>query len=205
MGKRRTPVKPTEKPTAFREGQPFCPVHEFGLYKAIRASPELPAGAKVTWEALVEKTYKPNSHLHRSYDALARDIGLKRDQAKRYVRMLIHARMLRVTSRFKGGHQESNHIEFLWRDPGTIAFGRMGSGREDGDGCESAPRGCKDAPPRRCIFALPPVRLCTPGGARLPSLPSAEMPHHSPYLLSPSRKPYERSLFSATASGGETS
>jgi hypothetical protein len=129
MRKRRTP----EKVIAFSEGQTFCPVHNFKLYKAIRASTELPPGAKITWEALVEKTWQQRVSLEYSYDALARDIGLKRDQARRYVRVLIQARMLRVTARFKDGHQKSNHIEFLWRDLEVIEQGRMGlSSRERG-------------------------------------------------------------------------
>lgn len=124
MAKRRTSASSTKKPTAFREGQPFCPVHDFALYKAIRASPQLPPGAKVAWEALVEKTWKPNVCLDCSYDALARAIGLKRDQARRYVRKLILARLLKVTPRFRDGHQKSNHIEFIWRDPKIIEQGR---------------------------------------------------------------------------------
>jgi hypothetical protein len=124
MGKRRPP----DKRTAYREGQVFCPVHEFNLYKVIRASTELPPGAKVTWEALVERTFRPHVYVDCAYETLGLDIGLKRDQTKKYVRMLIRARMLRVTPRFKDGHQKSNHIEFIWRDPEIIQQGRMGFG-----------------------------------------------------------------------------
>jgi hypothetical protein len=125
MAKQGTSAKSAKKPPAFREGQPFCPVHNFALYKAIRASPQLPPGAKIAWEALVEKTYKPHAHLDRSYDSLARDIGLKRDQAKRYVRTLVLARMLRVTPRFRHGHQKSNQFEFIWCDPKIIEEGGL--------------------------------------------------------------------------------
>src|ERR1035438_426782 len=56
------------------EGQPFSPWHNFPLYKVIRASPELPPGAKVTWEALVERIWEGQTTLYCSYDALAADI-----------------------------------------------------------------------------------------------------------------------------------
>jgi hypothetical protein len=124
MRKRRT----SEKTTAFREGQLYCPVHNFALYRAIRASPELPPGVKVVWEALVEKTFRGHVYVDCSYDALADAVGLSRDQARRDVGILIHVLMLRRTPRFKDGHQKSNHFEFLWRDPKIIEQGRMGLG-----------------------------------------------------------------------------
>lgn len=113
--------------TEFREGQPFCPVHRFDVYKAIRASPELPPGAKVAWEALVERTWKPQTYVECSYDQIAIDIGLRRDQAKRHVAKLVRARLLRIHPRYKDKHQQSNRMEFLWRHLEMIQTGQMGT------------------------------------------------------------------------------
>jgi hypothetical protein len=55
------------------DGDLYCPVHRFDLYKAIRACPVLTLGAKVTWECLVERTWKTKTGLIYSYNQIGKD------------------------------------------------------------------------------------------------------------------------------------
>lgn len=102
---------------SYREGEVFCPRHNFKLYKAIRASPTLSMGAKVAWEALVDRLWAQEKHVDIPYRKIALDIGASEGRAKRFVRQLSKERLVRISARHdeRDGHQSSNRITFLWR------------------------------------------------------------------------------------------
>jgi len=123
-----------------RRGDAYSPRHMFDLYADVRASVALPPGAKLAWQSLGEKIYPNQKYVEYSYDKIARDIGLKRDQAKRYIKVLRMAGMLRMKTRFKERHQAANRFEFLWVPPKDIRTGTMGlTGRRQGGRRERKP------------------------------------------------------------------
>ena len=134
MAKKRTKPKVVEPATVEVATEPdgpyFSPRHRFGdVYRAIRASVALSPGAKVVWEALVERLYGAETSVERSYDKLGRDVGLSRDQAKRYARELERAGLLEIRARFRDNRQISNEYSFLWRDLVEIRTGDLGLSR----------------------------------------------------------------------------
>jgi DNA-binding transcriptional ArsR family regulator len=119
MRRKRTPAKPPEP-------KYFSPRHQFKLYAAIRASIALPSGPKIAWEALADRFWEDDESIKCSYDDLARDIGLKRDQAKRHVKVLQRAGLLEIKPCFRDNHQLENEFFFVWRDPEEIRTGDLG-------------------------------------------------------------------------------
>jgi hypothetical protein len=109
-----------------RNAEPFCPCRDFKLYKAIRANAALHPGAKIVWQALVEKTYAPNTYVEIAWKTLAKDVGLHPDQTKRHAYKLRDAGLIRIIKQCKDGHQKSNRFEFLKRDLEEIQSGTLG-------------------------------------------------------------------------------
>jgi hypothetical protein len=126
MRRKRTPAKPTP--------QYFSPRHEFKIYAAIRASIALPPGPKIAWEALADLFYPDSGSVTYSYEELARDIGLKRDQAKRHVKVLQRAGLLAIKTRFQYNRQIENEFFFVCRDLQEIRTGDLGLPRRSQGG-----------------------------------------------------------------------
>jgi hypothetical protein len=122
MRKKRTPAKPTEP-------QYFSPRHNFKLYAWIRANVALTPGAKIAWQALADRLHEGEVSVKYSFEEIGRDIGLGRDQAKRYVRLLERAGLLKINPRYRDNQQRANEFFFLWRNPQEIQIGDLGLGR----------------------------------------------------------------------------
>jgi hypothetical protein len=169
MARKRTKPKAVE-PAPEPEGPYFSPRHRFNVYKAIRASVALSPGAKVAWEALVERLWEGQTSVERTYDKLGRDVGLSRDQAKRYARELERAGLLEIRARFRDNRQMSNEVFFLWRELEEIRTGDLGLSRQARGGLR---RERADAPAN-----THPCQLLTcPGGdAILPGGSGQECP-----------------------------
>jgi hypothetical protein len=117
-------IKREEPRSEPKEGQVFSPRHEFKLYKAIRESPTLSMGAKVTWESLVDLLWDRQTFVERNYRQISKYIGASESRAKRFVRDLKKHRLVQLTPKWnEEGRQVANRITFLWRDPESIREG----------------------------------------------------------------------------------
>jgi DNA-binding transcriptional ArsR family regulator len=103
-----------EKP---RDGQLFNPWHRFDIAKEVRASPALTMAAKVTWEALMDRTRADRGYCFPSYRKIAEDIGTSPRTAMRHVKELVEKGLILAKRYFAGeGRQSSNRFYFIYRD-----------------------------------------------------------------------------------------
>jgi response regulator of citrate/malate metabolism len=99
-----------------RDGQLFNPWHRFDVAKEIRASRALTMGAKVTWEALMDRTRADQNYCFPSYRKIGQDIGASRDSAMDYVKQLAKKGLIRTQHGYaEEGRQRSNRYYFVYR------------------------------------------------------------------------------------------
>lgn len=98
-----------------RDGDFFNPWHRYDIARAIRASPYLSMGAKVTWAALVERTSEQGDQIWPTSRRIAEDIGCSPRQAKRYVSELVKAKLIAVWPTYREKRQTSNRFAFLFK------------------------------------------------------------------------------------------
>jgi DNA-binding MarR family transcriptional regulator len=99
------------------DGQLFNPWHRFDVAKEIRASRALTMGAKVTWEALMDRTRATQNYCFPSYRKIGEDIGASTRNAKRYVRQLVKSGLIRTQHSYADeGRQRSNRFQFIYRE-----------------------------------------------------------------------------------------
>ena len=112
------------------DGQLFNPWHRFDVAKEIRASRALTMGAKVTWEALMDRTRGNQNFCFPSYRKIGEDIGASTRNAKRYVRQLVKSGLIRTHHYYaEDGRQRSNRFEFIYREFGAARVTDLSPGR----------------------------------------------------------------------------
>ncbi len=116
-------------------GEPFNPFGQFDRFfvpKPLARSSSLSAGAKLAYGRLVLFNGE-GGHCYPSLATLGREIGISRDQAKRYVRELRNAHLIRLVSRTTAvGDPDTSEVVFLWHslfeEEGVGAEMPLGSG-----------------------------------------------------------------------------
>lgn len=108
-------------------GEAFNPYHVPKVRRIVRASKELSAGAKLVFDALVDRA-GDDGRCFPGVDTIAEDIGLEgqdpRRHARRFIRELELAGYCRREPAFdSAGRQTSNRFAFRWR-PEYDADGR---------------------------------------------------------------------------------